>query len=108
MDDNGNRAELQHYADVRSETERVSGWHIDRTIPIALVFAIMVQTAGAFWWAANVTSRVEAAEAKINSLSFHETRITRVETLTDTIMKKLDHIDNQIDELAIFIRRNEK
>lgn len=31
-------------------------WHLDRHIPIALILAIIGQTAGAVWWASTISS----------------------------------------------------
>ena len=47
------------------ETE---SWHLDKRVPIALIFAIAVQTGGALWWAAQIQSRVSGAENNINKL----------------------------------------
>lgn len=33
-------------------------WHLDRHIPIALILAIIGQTAGAVWWASTISSAV--------------------------------------------------
>lgn len=29
-------------------------WHLDKRIPLSLMFAILIQTTGAFWWASKV------------------------------------------------------
>ena len=36
-------------------------WHLDKRVPIALIFAIALQTGGALWWAASIQTRVGAA-----------------------------------------------
>jgi hypothetical protein len=36
-------------------------WKLDRHIPIAVIFAMLVQTGGAVWWAAGISSRVDTA-----------------------------------------------
>lgn len=38
-------------------------WSVDRKVPLALIFAIFMQTAGAFWWAGKVDSRLTYLEA---------------------------------------------
>lgn len=37
-------------------------WSVDRKVPLALIFAIFMQTAGAFWWAGTVDNRLMALE----------------------------------------------
>lgn len=81
---------------------------MDRTIPVALVFMIFMQTVAAIWWASNLSSRVQAAESSISQIdttvALRGERITRLETMLEGVGKKLDHIDNQLDELALFVR----
>lgn len=38
-------------------------WKLDRHIPIAVIFALLVQTGGAVWWMSALSSRVESAVA---------------------------------------------
>lgn len=38
--------------------ERAEQWHLDKRVPIALIFAIMVQSASAIWWAASMSERM--------------------------------------------------
>ena len=46
-----------------TEEEKLQGkWHVDKTIPLPLLFAIAVQTAGAVWWASGISSRITALE----------------------------------------------
>jgi len=33
-------------------------WHLDRRVPIALILAIIGQTAGAVWWASTISGAV--------------------------------------------------
>lgn len=33
-------------------------WHLDRRVPIALIIAIIGQTAGAVWWASTISGAV--------------------------------------------------
>ena len=37
-------------------------WHMDKRIPVALIFAIFIQTAGAVWWASDINSRLTRTE----------------------------------------------
>lgn len=41
--------------------EPQSNWHLDKRIPIALIFALIVQTAGAVWWISGIVHRLDVA-----------------------------------------------
>ena len=40
-----------------------TAWHLDKRIPIALIFTLIVQTAFAVWWVSNLSHRVDTATA---------------------------------------------
>lgn len=35
------------------------GWHADKRVPIALIFAIAMQSAVVIWWAADMSAKVD-------------------------------------------------
>lgn len=73
------------------------GWQVDRKIQLPLIFAIFVQTAGAFWWASGVNSRVEALEKQAIVNSTNSDRLTRVEV-------RLDGMADGITEIRALLR----
>lgn len=64
-------------------------WHLDKRVPITLIFAIFIQTASAFWWASQMESRVEVLERE--NLVVHELseRLVKVETILERIDKSI-------------------
>jgi len=38
-------------------------WHLDRSVPIGLIAAILLQTAAAIWWSATISARVDSLES---------------------------------------------
>lgn len=42
-------------------------WQVDRHIPVALIFAIVVQSIGLVTWAANLTTRVSTLEEQVKA-----------------------------------------
>lgn len=40
-------------------------WHLDKKVPIALILALVVQTAGMVWWAASLSRTVHEHERRI-------------------------------------------
>lgn len=73
-----------------------NGWHLDRRVPLALIVTIIIQTAGVFWWAANITSRVEALEKGLSLRTEDHDRITRLETNQVHILEGLRRIETRI------------
>ena len=62
-----------------SEEEKLQGkWHVDKTIPLPLLFAIAVQTAGAVWWASSLSSRVSALERSDENRSGQTSQLTTI------------------------------
>jgi len=47
-----------------TETEAQRHWALDKHVPIALIFAIAMQSAGAVWWAAGITERMDQIERR--------------------------------------------
>ena len=39
-------------------------WHLDKSIPLGLIFTILVQTVLVVWWAAVLTTRVDTLEGR--------------------------------------------
>lgn len=78
-------------------------WHVDRSVPISVLFALLVQTAGVVWWASDQSSINRAQAQEIAELSeqaakttetFEERnlRITRLEIQVQNNSDKLDQI----------------
>jgi hypothetical protein len=44
------------------------GWHLDKRVPIALIFAIVAQAAGMVWYASALSSRVDQHDRRIAKL----------------------------------------
>jgi len=46
-------------ARTRHDDERVSDWHLDKRIPIALILTLLFQGATAIWWASGVSADLD-------------------------------------------------
>ncbi len=73
-------------------------WHLDKRVPLVLIFAILVQTGAALWWAAGVNARVEQLERQVISSAPNVERIVRLET-------KMDAIFSQLAEIKLMVQR---
>lgn len=60
-------------------------WHLDKKVPIALIFAMAVQTGTFVWWAASLSERVNYLERSSLAAAQQPERIVRLETKVETI-----------------------
>jgi hypothetical protein len=92
-------------------------WHLDKRVPVAIIFALLIQTAGAVWWASAMSSsvaalreadsRLEAADVQIRidatsreaRLRLVEQGATRMETKLEAIVEGINRLSVQIDRL---------
>lgn len=44
-------------------------WHLSKSVPITLIFAIFLQTLGIVWWASGIDNRVQNIEQSILTMS---------------------------------------
>lgn len=77
-------------------TVKSNKWIIDKHIPLAFIFAVIVQTGGAFWWASAISSAVnqnakdiEIAKIQIMQNQKQTERIIRLEVKQEAIEKKI-------------------
>jgi hypothetical protein len=101
----------QQRAEHAAEVTRQQSWHVDRTIPLVLIFGIMVQTAGAFWWASSQTAINSQQDAQIVSLTVTLTRLAenlternerlaKLEAIGDMVNRKVDALTAKLDTIS--------
>lgn len=74
---------------------------MDKRVPVALIFAIVIQTATAVWWVGNLSNRVDnAAEANIRQ----DARITAAESMLNTQAVNSATLTAQLSALAEGVR----
>lgn len=75
-------------------------WHLDKRVPVALIFALLVQTAGAFWWAASIQERVNTQANLIREAAQErqrlETRLEQIKSFSQSQAINLAEIGQQI------------
>lgn len=76
-------------------------WHLDKRVPVALIVAMCIQTAGIVWWGATTTERLSNLERRVEATSPQADRLTRVEV-------KLDNIADSIAEIKQSIRQPDR
>ena len=77
-------------------------WTLDRRVPVAIIFAILLQSAGAIWWAASIQNRVSNNEGNIARLTDNGEAM-RVAVHEQAV--QLGRIEEQISGLRSDIQR---
>jgi hypothetical protein len=71
-------------------------WHLDKKVPLALILAILLQTAAAVWWASSIGERVNQLERQSAMTAPQAERIVRLETKVDAIFSSLTELKQLI------------
>ena len=70
---------------------------IARRITLALVFAIVVETAGALIWSGRAAARLDEVERRVVAEGAFSERLARIETELDDVRRTLDRIDRALE-----------
>jgi septation ring formation regulator EzrA len=80
----------------RRKGQEYSSWKLDKHIPIALIIAILAQTAAAVWYAAKLDQRVFMLEA--NKIEI--TRLVSVEEKLNGVKESLGEIKSSVARIT--------
>ncbi|MED5549880.1 MAG: hypothetical protein VX529_11035 [Pseudomonadota bacterium] len=61
----------------------LQGWHLDKRVPLALIVALIAQTASVIWWGASINERVNTLESQVTGSQEIRERLVRIETILD-------------------------
>ena len=78
-------------------TEPQESWHLDKKVPIALIGALMFQTAAFGVWMGSLQERVNMVEAWQGKNDRLDTRLSVVESQLGNVQAILLRIENKID-----------
>ena len=87
--------------------EMLQHWHLDKKVPIALIFAIFLQAVAVVWWGSGLSSRVETNTTNISTLQTAEQvrirdervlegRLSRIEAQLGSINSSLARIESKL------------
>lgn len=82
-----------------NDDNTVEGWHLDKRIPITLIIAIVLQTVAVVWWGARLDQRVTQLELTSSSRAEFSDRITRQETLMESVQDTTRRIETKVDRI---------
>ena len=78
-------------------SESKESWHLDKKVPIALIGALMIQTAGFGVWMGSIQERVNMVEAWQGKNDRLDVRLSVVESQLGNVQAILLRIENKID-----------
>lgn len=82
--------------------EVAGGWHLDKRVPVAIIFALLVQSAGVIWWASNMASRQSVLEGRV---AVHEMQINAMRDSAALAAVSLGRIEENVDALRNDVER---
>lgn len=74
-------------------------WRVDRTIPLPMIVALVVQTLGVVWWLSGYATRHDLLEKRVEAQGGNGERLVRLET-------KMDGVVDNIRELKVLVQRS--
>ncbi|MCE3233773.1 MAG: hypothetical protein K0R98_2030 [Rickettsiaceae bacterium] len=75
-------------------------WHLDKRVPIAMLFALLANLLAGIWYAAKIDSRVAALEISTRDNNLVLERLVRVETQLDGLKDAVNRIDQSVTKIA--------
>lgn len=83
-----------------------STWHLDKRVPIGIIFALLIQSGAVFWWAGQTEQRLSSLEAQLiaqreltqNGIAAQNAtneRLARIETLLEIMVR--DQGESRLD-----------
>lgn len=76
-------------------------WPLDKRVPVALVLSLLLQTAGAIWWAATINHRVSELERDMTTLLHNDKQ--RVEDVRH-ISEYVARLDERMAQVVVTLR----
>jgi hypothetical protein len=77
-------------------------WHLQKSVPLTLVFALMVQAVALVWFFAELDSNIEANQTQAAQ---HDARISSLESLVQGQAVSLARIDENIRHIRTTVDR---
>ncbi len=74
-----------------------SHWHLDKRVPVAIIIALLMQTAGALVWAGAASERLSTLEGSTQPLAQMSERTARLEEQVIYMRATLDRIEDKLD-----------
>lgn len=84
----------------QEKNQPASRWQLDRRIPLAIVLTLLMQLAGALFWAAQLDARVIRVEQQSLGIAQLNVRFARLEERLDNVKQDTDTMKRLLAHLA--------
>lgn len=91
---------MRNYEGPNRRAEDPPGWHLDKKVPLSLIFAMLVQAGMVIWAIADIKKDVELLKA--DALSLHQQRQQQSDVFRDALQQIRDQfsrLDAKMDRL---------
>ena len=80
--------------------EKESNWHLDKKVPLSLIFAMLIQASMVIWTVADIKKDVEVLKVQATVQKDRDAQQDRYLTdSSNTLHVQLDRIDAKLDRL---------
>ena len=86
---------LRAMADIN--TNRREEWQIDKKVPVALIFTLLIQTAGFAFWMGQLSIRIDQLESQNLRYSTNSDRLTRLEVRIDSLTEAVRGLSSRVN-----------
>ena len=86
------------------EVQKMGEWHLNKSVPVTLILAIIAQTVALIWFVATLRSDVDINQTQ---LLRHEVRIETIEDIVQNQAVMLARIDENLKAIRDAIERNQ-
>lgn len=75
----------------------MTGWKLERSVTLGVVFALVMQTGGALIWAGAASERLDRLEAEAALYDTASERLARLEVQIQQARESLNRIERRLD-----------
>jgi len=88
----------------RSKAERQSNWHVGKEIPLAMIGALLLQTACVIWWAASISAQTDANRQALAAFAITQNSVDKrqdddARRSEDRILAQITSVSTKLDTL---------
>tara|TARA_R110000787_G_scaffold111099_1_gene219984 strand:+ start:557 stop:814 length:258 start_codon:yes stop_codon:yes gene_type:complete len=78
-------------------------WHLSKSVPISLIFAVALQTAGILWYVAALDGNVES---NARDIARHEVRLMSLEKSVQSLEIVMARMDENVKSIRVMMERD--
>jgi len=80
-----------------------NAWHLNKSVPMTFIFAIVMQTVALVWFVASLDSEIESNTREIVR---HESRLIALEASVQAQAVAMARIDENINSIKVMMERD--